>query len=421
MSLLERGGESLLYTGDFKLRRGLSAEPCQPAHADTLIMETTYGRPRYRFPPTEDVVRGMVRFCREALDNDETPVLYGYSLGKSQEVLCALADAALPIMLHGAIFTLTKVYEQFGHCFPHYEKYEAGRAQGKVLLCPPGVAGANMRKSLGRTRCAVLTGWAVDPGCRYQYGCDAAFPISDHADFPELIEFVKQVQPKRVYTLHGFAADFAATLRGLGFDARALSEGEQMTLALQTDTVRPSARHAVPLPQAVPDEPSGASAEPATSFGRFAATCAAIADATGKLEKVRLLADYLRTLDARSVPVVAVWFTGLPFAASENRALHVGWSLLRDALCAVAGVGQEEFHHVYLQHSDLGATCPGLVRSTLQGAGTSAEARAAHPGLAALFARGSKVPGEDRDERSEDRTEGGTRGRGRGASVQRAD
>src|SRR4051812_8131106 len=64
MSFIECDGESLLYTGDFKLRPGLSAEPCQPKHADVLVMETTYGRPQYRFPPTEDVMRGVVRFCK---------------------------------------------------------------------------------------------------------------------------------------------------------------------------------------------------------------------------------------------------------------------------------------------------------------------------------------------------------------------
>jgi DNA ligase-1 len=56
-------------------------------------METTYGRPEYVFPPTEEVIRGIVRFCREALENDETPVLLGYSLGKSQEMLSSLAEA----------------------------------------------------------------------------------------------------------------------------------------------------------------------------------------------------------------------------------------------------------------------------------------------------------------------------------------
>jgi DNA ligase-1 len=85
---------SLLYTGDFKLRAGQSAEPTEWRQADTLIMETTFGLPRYRFPPTAEVVAQIVAFCRDALDEGAVPVLLGYSLGKAQEVLCSLAGAA---------------------------------------------------------------------------------------------------------------------------------------------------------------------------------------------------------------------------------------------------------------------------------------------------------------------------------------
>ena len=78
---LDTERESLLYTGDFKLRRGKSAEPAEWIHADTLIMETTFGRPRYRFPPTEQVVDQIVAFCRETIADAAVPVLLGYSLG----------------------------------------------------------------------------------------------------------------------------------------------------------------------------------------------------------------------------------------------------------------------------------------------------------------------------------------------------
>lgn len=389
MSLLECDGESLLYTGDFKLRQGLSAESCEPRHADVLIMETTYGQPHYRFPPTPDVMRGMVRFCREALDNDETAVLYGYSLGKSQEVLCSLAEAGLPIVLHGTVYNLTKVYEQFGHCFPPYEKYEAGKAQGKVIICPPSVAGSAMLRSLGKTRCAVLTGWALDPGCHYRYRCDAAFPISDHADFPDLVEFVRRVAPRKVFTLHGFAADFAATVRGLGLEAWALSQDEQMVLDL--DAARAEQKIGRPTPTRARDRTDAARVLPDTarSFQAFAETCAAIAGTASKLEKARLLADYLKQLDRDCVPDVSVWFTGLPFAASENRALQVGWALLRDALCDVTAVDPETFHHVYLKHSDLGETAHELFVGHHAATGetlTIAEVRALFEAL--LSARG---------------------------------
>ena len=72
----------LLYTGDFKLRPGFSAEKCATPRADVLIMETTYGLPHYVLPPTADVLAAIVAFCREAIADGETPVLFVYEQGK---------------------------------------------------------------------------------------------------------------------------------------------------------------------------------------------------------------------------------------------------------------------------------------------------------------------------------------------------
>ena len=59
-------GETLLYTGDFKLRQGMSSEAIEWLQADTLIMETTYGLPGYVFPPVEQVIAEVTKFCLES-------------------------------------------------------------------------------------------------------------------------------------------------------------------------------------------------------------------------------------------------------------------------------------------------------------------------------------------------------------------
>ena len=390
MSLIEAGGESLLYTGDFKLRPGLSSEPCQPRNAETLVMESTFGRPQYVFPETEAVLKGIVRFCQEAIDNDETPVLLGYSLGKSQEVLCSLAEAKLPIMLHGAVWKLTRVYEQFGRCFPAYEPYDSKSAIGKVLLCPPNVVNSAMLRNLGKVRTAILSGWAVDSNARYRYQCDAAFPLSDHADFNDLIEMVKLVNPKKVYTLHGFAAEFAHTLRDLGYDSQALSQDEQLALPMmQNSAFRSTNRKPGPRQSELHEIGSAAEPKPIRSIGtettpsgdkdnatsieafaRFALTCSDIAGQSGKLEKVRILAEYLRSLKGPSLSFAATWFTGRPFGARQNKVLQLGWAVIRDALCKAAKTDESTLHQVYLQYSDLGETAAHVLahkpqRSTL--------------------------------------------------------
>ncbi|MCU0772776.1 MAG: MBL fold metallo-hydrolase [Verrucomicrobia bacterium] len=273
MAWVEAGGETLLYTGDFKLRPGLAAESCELRPADVLVMETTFGRPGYVFPPAESVWPEIVRFCRDALDTGATPVLLAYSLGKSQEILCGLKDAGFEFALHEQTYRLTRLYEELGVEFSpgqprsracesahssavedqrrltsaathrefevrtisansSHHRFQAAEAKGKVVLWPPGALRAKALQELGAVRRAVVTGWALDSSCRYRHGVEAAFPLSDHADFPGLLEAVERVRPRKVWTLHGYAAEFADVLRHRGYDALALSEPDQLTLAL---------------------------------------------------------------------------------------------------------------------------------------------------------------------------------------------
>ncbi len=77
------------------------------------------------------------------------------------------------------------------------------------------------------------TGWATDSSAIYRYSCDAVFPLSDHADFADLLRFVEMVQPKRVLTVHGYVEEFARTLRERGVEAWALGVDNQMDLDLR--------------------------------------------------------------------------------------------------------------------------------------------------------------------------------------------
>lgn len=230
MAFIEWRDETLLYTGDFKLRPSLAAEPPEARHADWLIMETTFGLPRYQFPP-ETTVRGEIaKFCHDTLADGATPVLYGYSLGKSQEILRGLANTGLPVMLQRDVRKMTKLYEKLGMEFPAHEAFDAEAARGKVLIAPPNSLKTMQKEALGKIRTAAITGWAMDSSCRYRSGTDAAFPLSDHADHDGLLELVKQVQPKKVFTVHGFTREFAQTLRAQGVDAVAPGWHEQLAL-----------------------------------------------------------------------------------------------------------------------------------------------------------------------------------------------
>ncbi|MEA3207556.1 MAG: ligase 1 [Chthoniobacter sp.] len=362
-SFIESGAGTLLYTGDFKLRPGLSAERTEWRQADTLIMETTYGLPRYRMPPTEAVIAQMVAFCREAIEEEAVPVLLGYSLGKAQEILCALLAAGLTPMLHGAVFRMTEIYRALRPEFPcGYVRYAAGEVAGKVLVCPPSANRSLMLTRIKNRRTAVLTGWALDPGATFRYQCDAAFPLTDHADYPDLLRYVELVRPRRVLTLHGFAAAFARDLRERGYDAWALSEENQLELNLAQPRItrvveqeREAASDAS-APAASSVVLSGASGTAVSEFLQFAEVGGQIAATTSKLKKIEGLSRYLRSLDAVQLPLAARYLTGRAFAQSDPRVLQVGWAVIKRTLLAVSRIGEQELRNLSRLHADAGRT-----------------------------------------------------------------
>jgi Cft2 family RNA processing exonuclease len=223
---------TLLYTGDFKLRPSLAAETCVVPRADVLIMETTFGLPRYAFPPAAEIEQGIVDFCRQALADKVTPVLFAYSLGKTQELVQIVGRAGLPVMLHAQSFKLTRRYEELGMKLPPFHLLDEKKHAGHVVICPPMMGQSAPLSWIHPKRTAVATGWAMDKGAIYRHGCDAAFPLSDHADYPDLLGLVDQVRPKLVYTLHGFAKEFAATLRNRGTEAWAIGQNNQLEMPL---------------------------------------------------------------------------------------------------------------------------------------------------------------------------------------------
>ena len=343
------GNETFLYTGDFKLRAGKSAEQAEWRKADTLIMETTFGLPRYRFQPAELVINQIIAFCQETIDDGGVPVLLGYSLGKAQEILCSLDGAGLTPMLHGSVYQMTRIYEQFGQSFCKYLRYNRNDVTGKVLICPPSANHSQMLERIGRKRVAMISGWAVDPNAIYRYQVDAAFALSDHADYNDLVRYVELVRPRRVFTLHGFAASFARDLRERGIEAWALSEENQMELMLVKSVVASRS----PAPTKVAADTAAAKA---SEFLVFANVGEAIAATPAKLEKIRLLADYLRGLTSAQLPIVTRYFTGKAFAQNDPRTLQIGWAVIFRALQAATKVSDAEFHRVASTHGDTGKT-----------------------------------------------------------------
>jgi DNA ligase-1 len=86
----------------------------------------------------------------------------------------------------------------------------------------------------------------------------------------------------------------------------------------------------------------------------LARTGEAIRATSSKLEKTRLLGEYFAGLDDEILPLAAVLFTARPFADRDQRKLNLGYAVIRNAVCELAGVDEEALGESYMRHSDVG-------------------------------------------------------------------
>lgn len=382
-------GDSVLYTGDFKLRESLTSEKPSPPKARQLVMETTYGLPRYVFPPTREVVEKIIHFCADSLEEGFTPILFCYALGKAQEILAALQGAGLSVALHPHIADLAEDYSQLGVCFPEFVRLpsalprEGSRKAGidlphsHVLLMPPNAHGSRLVRSFKNRRTAILTGWALDAGAVYRYQVDAAFPLSDHADYPDLLRLVELVEPELVHTLHGHAAEFAKHLRQRGITAWPLGEDTQQELDLDETKLL--------LTFSAPNEPTktaGGSDHRRGSFALLADTATRIGAVAAKKEKIRLLSELLHQLSEFELPIAVRFLDARPLPRADQRRLQIGTAMLRSATCRSLSCTEADFRLIYSSTRDFARTVAAVVqRSDAESQGTSIEE------VGALFSR----------------------------------
>lgn len=231
---VEKDGETLLYTGDFRLRPSWTAEPAEVPKVDGLIMESTYGSPDWRFPSREELGARLLELVDAIHSRGRVPVVLAYSLGKAQEAVRWLSTNARRVVVHPAVAAICEIYVRHGVDLGSWEvatdqnaffARAAAGLDGAVVVMPP-----HLRREIDaipRAETINLSGWALKNDWRLR--ADHGLPLSDHADFDELLELVERASPSVVWVTHG-SAGFARKLRARGINAEHLKKKAQMKL-----------------------------------------------------------------------------------------------------------------------------------------------------------------------------------------------
>ncbi|MEQ9619953.1 MAG: MBL fold metallo-hydrolase [Deltaproteobacteria bacterium] len=230
--VINNGSKLIIYTGDLNLRQSLTSVPAHVKRCQILVLKCTYGAPKYTFSPSEEVIGSLIEFIDVSLSSGSSPVMLAETPGKAQEVMKILSGNGYKMSVHKSIYKAAKIYEQSGIELSNYEPFRPKRLEGKVLIFPPLKGESRNLEKIKNKRVALIIEAANDEISYMKriFNADEIFPLSTHAGYDELLEFVEFVGPETVYLTHGYATGFARTLQKRGYEAIPLEKPVQLKL-----------------------------------------------------------------------------------------------------------------------------------------------------------------------------------------------
>jgi putative mRNA 3-end processing factor len=228
-----------VVSGDYKRATDPTCAPFEPIRCDTFITESTFGLPIYRWDDTAVVIDDIARWWQGNRDDGRTSVLFCYTLGKAQRVLAELMRVTdQPVYVHGMMTAMIDAYREAGVAMlpvlPVIERARGSRSTaasfaGELVLAPLSARGTPWIRRLGDISDAFASGLMRVRGVRRQRAFDRGFVVSDHADWPALLQTVADTGAGHVLATHGHAEPLARYLSSRGLQAgtmRTAWEGE---------------------------------------------------------------------------------------------------------------------------------------------------------------------------------------------------
>ena len=223
-----------VVSGDYKRAPDPTCAPFEPVRCDVFVTESTFALPIYRWDPASDVVADLHAWWESNRGRGFTSIVFCYTLGKAQRLLAELtAYTDRPVLVHGMMLPVIDIYRAAGvrllPASPLIERPRGTSLAGELVLAPPSARGTPWMRRLGDLSDALASGLMRVRGVRRQRAYDRGFVLSDHADWPALLDTIAASGAARVLATHGHAEVLARHLREQGLDAGVLRtawEGE---------------------------------------------------------------------------------------------------------------------------------------------------------------------------------------------------
>ncbi|RQP16458.1 MAG: exonuclease [Parapedobacter sp.] len=204
--VMEYEGIRYLFTGDYKLQDDDTCEPLEVVQADVLITESTFADPQVTHPdPIAEI--------RKINDQPHNILLGVYALGKAQRIT-SLLNRHCPdrrVLVHHGILPLHKLYASMGITHLKYEPYNRREMKNAttdpIYLVPPMTFNSYYRAT--NVIRVFASGWK-----HLQRLNDMDLYISDHVDWNDILDYVVQVNPREIWTVHGNGKHLAAHFAG---------------------------------------------------------------------------------------------------------------------------------------------------------------------------------------------------------------
>ena len=226
---LEYQGQVWVVSGDYKTRKDATCRPFEPVKCHCFITESTFALPVFYWPDPDCVASEINNWWQENLRRRRASIIYAYSLGKAQRLLSMLEPDIGPIFVHSAIDKMNADYRQAGIKLPACTCLSpdiSGKdTQGALILAPPTVFDSHAFLRQQDFSTAGASGWMQIRANRRSQAVDRGFVLSDHADWSELKQVIKESEAENIIVTHGYVEPLVRYLNESGARARSFHTG----------------------------------------------------------------------------------------------------------------------------------------------------------------------------------------------------